>query len=129
MRAVTMPSDDDGEREMPPDQQRKHVRTIEPVKGYLRERAEEEGVTMSVYLDGCLPEDAEPHDYEDEITHLKVVPDVHAVVKRLAGANVDDGEVVAYYLLLDALDRGDMEAAAEIAEYAPEQLLEALRGQ
>jgi hypothetical protein len=114
-----MPSDDLG-----PDEQRVQVRVADPVRDYLVERTSEEEATYSQLLEAWLPPaDADPlvpvHDDEDAFWALKLTPDAHRRVRNQTNQWLRQGQVVAYYAMLDAIERGDAETAARFAAYCP----------
>lgn len=121
------------ERELPEGVPRKQIVTIDTVREYVRERSDEEGMTVSEFLkESALPEDWEEifHGYsDDEVVRMKVTPEVDEMVDRMTGGRVDKGEVVALYALIDALRTGDAETAEDLIEYIPEVLWDRLGGQ
>ena len=100
----------------------KQIVVIEPIRRYIKVQSKKNGMRMSEYLDRCLPVNWNEIVHtieEDEMVRLKVVPDVHEKVASMTGDRVNIGEVVAFYVLLDAMARRDYELAAEIVEYIP----------
>lgn len=121
------------ERELPEGVPRKQIVTIAKVREYVRERSDEEDMTVSEFLkESAFPEDWEEvfHGYsDDEVVRMKVTPEVDDIVDRMTGGRVDKGEVVAFYALIDALRTGDTETAEDLIEYIPEVLWDRMEGQ
>lgn len=116
------------DREVPEDQSRKQILCLKQVRAYLRRRSNENGHTYSRQLDEWLPDDPDVvHEIEDEdIVNIKATPEVHEQVLALTGKRVKPGDVIAYYGLLDAVERGDYEAAADLAATIPDRLWDVL---
>lgn len=114
------------EREMPEGVQRKQIVTIETVREYLKERSRENEMTVSQWLkEEALPEDWEEvrHGHsEDEVVRTKVTPEVDGMIDSMTGSRSNKGEVIAYYVLLDALRNDDEEVIEELAQYVSEIL-------
>lgn len=114
------PTTDPRDKESPT--ARKQILTIRPVRQYVKDHAKDHGMTVSEYLDRCLPVNWNDiiHTYEDDdMVRMKVVSEVHEKVVGMTGDRVNVGEVVAFYVLLDAMARRDYETAAEIVRYIP----------
>lgn len=113
------------DRELPEGVARKQIVTVAQVRDYIRERSTEESQTVSEYLrDSVFPADWGDiyHGYtEDDVVRMKVTPDVHEMVNHMTGGvRVDQGEVIAYYALLDAAERGDAQAVRRLIDDVPE---------
>lgn len=86
----------------------KPVRVVAPVHQYIKRRSEEKDMTMSEYIDRLLPANDVVHGFaEDELSRIKVAPTVHDRIDRLSGQRIQYGNVVAWYVLLDMIDRGE----------------------
>lgn len=112
-------------REVPEDQSRKQILVYEVVRDYIRQRSRANSNTYSQQLDTWLPgEDEEVYfeREEQEIKNIKATPSIHGRVLGMTGDRVKPGEVVALYALLAAVENGDLEVAAEMAEHVPELL-------
>lgn len=112
------------QRELPEGVSRKQVRTIDPVRQYVLDQTAGSTMTVSEYLKTeVFPDDWESvhHGYEDEdMVRMKVTPEVDGMVDHMTGGRVNKGEVIAFYLLLDAIRKGETEVAQELLEYSPE---------
>lgn len=120
------------EREVPEGQSRKQIRTIEPVRDYLKAQTAGESTTISQYLlENVLPENYDEihHGYaEDEIVFAKVTPEVDDRVDAMTGGRVHKGEVLAFYCLIDALRTDDEATVGDLVEYLPEILWTVMEG-
>lgn len=120
------------EREVPEGQNRKQIRTIEPVREYVKDQTAGSSTTVSQYLLArVLPEgwDTIEHGYtEDEIVFMKVTPEVDEMIDGMTGGRVHKGEVLAFYVLIDALRTGEDETVDELVEYLPEMLWNVMEG-
>jgi len=117
------------EREVPEDKDRKQILVYEDIRSYLRTRSDAESRTYSEQIKQWIPDDWEGtvHEFDEgDIVNIKVTPEVHGQVGSMAGSRVKPGDVLAFYAMLDALDNGDIEVAADFAEYIPRVLWDAL---
>lgn len=120
-------SDDDG-RELPPGETRNQIRTLAPVRDYVKDRAEAEDLTISQYIDEHVLPDPErsqewAHEFTDEdIVYLKVLPEIDAQINELTGQRVLKGETIAFWMLLDALGRGETDEIEDMTRYVSELL-------
>lgn len=103
--------------ELDPDEQRAQVRVEETIRAYIAERSDEEDATYSELLEGWLPAEGKVPT-TGEVKALKVTPTVHNRVKALTKGWFRQGEIVAYYAMLDAIERGDDKRAAALAPHA-----------
>lgn len=124
-----MSDDESGWGEVDTDEDRKQMRVKDSVRSYMAHRAEATGNTYSEEAAQWLPEPSEDTVLsfeEEDIVRFKATPEIHGRIKDLAGKNVTVGEVLAYYALKDALEQGNLDAAADMAEEVPELLWKAL---
>lgn len=117
-------STDRSDREVPEDETRKQILVIEPLRDYLRERAKAEERTYSEQLVEWMPDEWQDYEFtfEGRIVNIKPTPEVHGMIDSMAGPRVSPGDVIAVFALIDALDRGDVDAAGKIAGAAPDVL-------
>lgn len=116
------------EPEVPPDTLRKQIRTIKPVRSYLRHLKSVEGDwrTYSDVALGLIPDEQPPFEHtEEDRVRVKFTPEAHDRIDSVAGETVSPGEVLALFVLLEALRRGDVDAAAAVASVPPEMLCDA----
>lgn len=109
--------------EMPSGMKRKHLRIHDSVRQYLRDQTEDTEVTMSQELNSYLPDDWEDIEFGyggDDICHLKITPELKGRIVSMAGQNISQGDVVTLFVLLAALENGDLEPAEDIAFQVPE---------
>lgn len=124
-----MTSEGEGEAEYT----QRQIRTVEPIRDYIRERQqdEEDFRTYSEHVDEMLPADWRSIEHgwsDDDIVFLKVDKEVDERINAITGGYVRKGEVLALYCLIDALARDDMESVEEIVPYLPELLWAHMEG-
>jgi len=119
-------------RELPEGVPRRQIVVLDVVREYLRERSDEEDMTISEFLkETAFPDDWEEtlHEYEDhEMARLKLTPAADEMVDGMTGERLDKGEVIAFYVLLDALREGNRGTAEDLIEYVPEVLWDEMGG-
>jgi hypothetical protein len=116
------------DREVPEDKSRKQVLLYEPVRDYLRQRSQVNGMTYSQQISQWLPEDTPEDTFEfadEEIVNIKPTPEIHEAVTGMAGKRVSPGDVITFYGLLAAIENGDLDAAAGFVEKIPDELAQA----
>lgn len=120
--------------ELEPGKSRRQIRSLQAVRKYIRERIAENveesdenndlPTTVSQYLsEEIIPDDWETTHHrfgDDDITHIKVVPEVDEKIERMAGQRVKKKDVVALYTLIHAVENEDFETAGEIVQTVPE---------
>jgi hypothetical protein len=119
-------------RELPEGVPRRQIVVLDVVREYLRERSDEEDMTISEFLkETAFPDDWKEtlHEYEDhEMARLKLTPAADEMVDGMTGERLDKGEVIAFYVLLDALREGNRGTAEDLIEYVPEVLWDEMGG-
>ena len=119
-------------RELPEGVPRRQIVVLDVVREYLRERSDEEDMTISEFLkETAFSDDWEEtlHEYEDhEMARLKLTPAADEMVDGMTGERLDKGEVIAFYVLLDALREGNRGTAEDLIEYVPEVLWDEMGG-
>lgn len=113
----------DRDREVPPGTQRKPLRTHSSVRDYLKQRTEGSDRTISQELNGYLPADWDELEFgygNAELAHMKVTPQTKERIVSMTGSNVSQGDVVALFVLLGALENDDIDVAEDIAVTTPE---------
>lgn len=99
----------------------------EPIRDYVRDhpstgRAEEK-LSHSEFIESILPDDLDDAGFDHgETAFLKVKPTVRDTLDELAGDRVSRGQVIAFFVLVDALVEGDYESAESMLERLPEIL-------
>lgn len=114
-------------REIGEDERRRQVKTYSQARKYLRERKKENGLTYSQQIAEWIPEPSEGvvHGMEDP-ARVKVTPAVHERLADMSGPRVNMGDVIAYYAMLDAIERGEIRVAADIVQSIPNVIMEVI---
>lgn len=126
---MTTEQDPHTNREVPEGELRKKIRIHENVREYLSERSSEEGMTYSELIEEFAPDNWQDVnlDYDsDEVVGIKATPSAHEKVRSMSGSRVLPGEVLTLLVLLDAIEQGNVETAAEFMEFAPKAVWQAL---
>lgn len=121
----------DGEREVPEGTQRKPLRIHNSIRTYLKDQIAGTDRTISQELNTYLPADWDELEFgydNDDIAHMKVTPATKERIVAMTGQNVSQGDIVALFVLLGALDNGDLDAADDIAVGVPELMWDLLNG-
>lgn len=119
----------DVDREVDDNTNRKPLRTHTSVRDYLKGQTAGTEKTISQELNDYLPAEWDELEFgysTDDIAHMKVTPETKQRIVSMTGTNISQGDVVTLFVLLGALNNGDLEEAQELASTVPELIWDLL---
>ena len=110
------------------DTTRYQIMLFDAVHDYIREHpdvgAAEDKMTQGEFVDSILPENYEEIEWDHSDTgFLKTGEETRKKIDSMVGKRVSRGQIVTFYLFLDAIDRGDTEQFEEVLPYIAELLV------